>query len=77
MCLAPRHVNLSPPPPTHVATPTHVHRDFSAETISILLIEIIVSIYAHKSAHRWLDGLIILMLYPLSLLIVALLEVMP
>eukprot|EP00730_Choanoeca_flexa_P013326 TRINITY_DN5196_c0_g1_i1.p1 TRINITY_DN5196_c0_g1~~TRINITY_DN5196_c0_g1_i1.p1 ORF type:complete len:583 (+),score=148.80 TRINITY_DN5196_c0_g1_i1:29-1777(+) len=47
---------------------------FSAETISILLIQILMAYYAHRPVHRLLDGLIIFSFYPLSLLIVALLE---
>eukprot|EP00043_Microstomoeca_roanoka_P015030 m.149825 g.149825 ORF g.149825 m.149825 type:complete len:613 (-) comp16163_c6_seq1:309-2147(-) len=47
---------------------------FSAETISILLIEVIVGFLAHKATHRLIDGILIFLLYPLSLVLVAVLE---
>ena len=40
----------------------------------MLCVQILVAIYAHKRTLRLLDGFIILLLYPLSLLLVALLE---
>eukprot|EP00042_Codosiga_hollandica_P030140 m.173729 g.173729 ORF g.173729 m.173729 type:complete len:609 (-) comp53275_c1_seq1:41-1867(-) len=47
---------------------------FSAETISIFLIQVLVAAYTWKSTHRLVDGFIILGFYPLSLALVALLE---
>lgn len=47
---------------------------FSAETISILLIQIMMAIMAQKSVHRLVDAVVIISLYPASLLVVALIE---
>jgi len=47
---------------------------FSAETISILTIEVLVGIMAMKKVHRLIDGIIILCFYPLAVVIVYLLE---
>jgi hypothetical protein len=47
---------------------------FSAETVTILLVEVLVLAYSFKEVHTVLDGLVILSFYPLSLLLVAMLE---
>lgn len=47
---------------------------FSAETLSILLVELVMVAYSFKQVHTPADALAILSLYPLSLLLVALLE---
>ncbi|EDQ92927.1 uncharacterized protein MONBRDRAFT_13838, partial [Monosiga brevicollis MX1] len=47
---------------------------FSAETISILLIQVAMVGMAMKRIHTLLDACIIMSFYPLSLLVVALLE---
>eukprot|EP00051_Salpingoeca_urceolata_P022048 m.352557 g.352557 ORF g.352557 m.352557 type:complete len:639 (-) comp19903_c6_seq3:847-2763(-) len=47
---------------------------FSAETLSILLIELAMGLYAHKKTHRLLDAVIIFSLYPLSLVFVILVK---
>lgn len=47
---------------------------FSAETISIMLIQFLVAIYAQKKTHTMFDGYCIIMFYPLALFIVYLLE---
>eukprot|EP00045_Choanoeca_perplexa_P016259 m.217961 g.217961 ORF g.217961 m.217961 type:complete len:581 (-) comp17210_c1_seq2:101-1843(-) len=47
---------------------------FSAETISILLIQLLMFYYGHLKVHRLLDAMIIMSFYPLSLLVVILLE---
>eukprot|EP00055_Hartaetosiga_balthica_P012903 m.64162 g.64162 ORF g.64162 m.64162 type:complete len:567 (+) comp8104_c0_seq4:25-1725(+) len=47
---------------------------FSAETISIVLIQVAMTIYAHKRTHTLLDGIIIVSFYPISLVLVALIE---
>ena len=49
-------------------------REFAAETIAILVVQLIVSIIAQKTTHRLLDGLVVLSLYPLSLGLVIILE---
>lgn len=48
--------------------------EFSAETISIVFIEIVMWLLCMKKTHRLLDGFIVLSLYPLSLIIVIILE---
>eukprot|EP00919_Chromeraceae_sp_WS-2016_P001894 GHVR01004530.1.p1 GENE.GHVR01004530.1~~GHVR01004530.1.p1 ORF type:complete len:564 (+),score=96.71 GHVR01004530.1:78-1769(+) len=47
---------------------------FSAETMCILFVEIVVATYAFKRVHRLIDGLIVLCFYPISLGIVYVLE---
>lgn len=48
--------------------------EFSAETLSILLIEVVMAAIAHKTTHRLLDAFLVLSLFPASLLFVWLLE---
>eukprot|EP00658_Telonema_sp_P-2_P044636 TRINITY_DN3252_c0_g1_i9.p1 TRINITY_DN3252_c0_g1~~TRINITY_DN3252_c0_g1_i9.p1 ORF type:complete len:543 (+),score=181.11 TRINITY_DN3252_c0_g1_i9:127-1755(+) len=48
--------------------------EFTAETLSILLIEIIMIYYTQKKNQRMFDAVVILSLYPLALGFVALLE---
>eukprot|EP00049_Salpingoeca_infusionum_P026725 m.27542 g.27542 ORF g.27542 m.27542 type:complete len:576 (+) comp8937_c1_seq2:50-1777(+) len=48
--------------------------EFSAETISILFIEVVMAIYAHKRYHSLLDGILILAMFPASIVLVAILE---
>lgn len=47
---------------------------FSAETISILMIQLLMAAMAQKRSHSLLDGIIIILFYPLSLVTVALIE---
>ena len=47
---------------------------FSAETLSILIVELIMAAIAHKRTHRLIDGCIVLLLFPISLILVWLLE---
>jgi len=48
--------------------------EFSAETISILVVELIMGFYCFKKVHTLFDGYFILMIFPLSLALVWLLE---
>ena len=48
--------------------------EFSAETIAILTVEVIVACMTLKKVHRGIDAVIILSLYPLSMALVAILE---
>jgi hypothetical protein len=50
--------------------------EFFAETLSILFVQVFIALYAMKSTHTLMDGLIILSLYPISLILVATLESM-
>ena len=47
---------------------------FSAETLSILFVELVMLFVAAKSSHRVVDGLYVLSLYPICLLMVWVLE---
>ncbi|CAI5742951.1 unnamed protein product [Hyaloperonospora brassicae] len=47
---------------------------FSAETLSILFVEFAVGFIAMKKTQRLLDGLFVMLLYPLSILLVVVLE---
>ncbi|GLE07933.1 hypothetical protein PINS_up018762 [Pythium insidiosum] len=47
---------------------------FSAETIAILLVELVMGYFAMKKTQRLFHGLIVLMLYPMSIGLVFLLE---
>ena len=47
---------------------------YLAETLTILVVEVIMGIYSLKSHHTILDGIFILSLFPLSLLFVLFLE---
>eukprot|EP00054_Salpingoeca_dolichothecata_P018091 m.110591 g.110591 ORF g.110591 m.110591 type:complete len:595 (+) comp22730_c0_seq3:52-1836(+) len=47
---------------------------FSAETISVFVIQVLMFAFTQKQTHRLLDAVIVISLYPLSLLMVALLE---
>eukprot|EP00030_Apusomonadida_sp_AF-17_P007613 a842136_521.p1 GENE.a842136_521~~a842136_521.p1 ORF type:complete len:576 (-),score=280.96 a842136_521:53-1741(-) len=48
--------------------------EFSAETISIIMVELLMLIFAFRSTQRLIDGYLVLMLYPLSLVVVWVLE---
>ncbi|KAI9911853.1 hypothetical protein PsorP6_009045 [Peronosclerospora sorghi] len=48
--------------------------EFSAETFSILFVELSIGYIAMKKTQRLLDGLIVLLLYPFSIFLVFLLE---
>lgn len=50
--------------------------EFFAETLTILLVQVCIAVYALKSTHTVMDGCFILALYPLSLMLVAGLEAM-
>mmetsp|Transcript_36673 Transcript_36673/g.80388 ORF Transcript_36673/g.80388 Transcript_36673/m.80388 type:complete len:566 (+) Transcript_36673:79-1776(+) len=47
---------------------------FSAETVAIVTIELLVGLMALKKVHRLLDGIIILLFYPMAVVIVYMLE---
>lgn len=47
---------------------------FSAETISILVIQILMVLFMHKRVHRLFDACVVITFYPLCLVMVALLE---
>lgn len=47
---------------------------YTAETAAIIFVQIIVGIYARKKMITYLDGWIILALYPLSIALVYVLE---
>ena len=47
-----------------------VVRNFAAETISIVAVQVVVGIMAQKTTHRLSDAFIIAALYPLSLVLV-------
>ncbi|KAE9259851.1 hypothetical protein PF008_g33261, partial [Phytophthora fragariae] len=48
--------------------------EFSAETFSILLVELAIGYIAMKKTQRLIDGLVVLLLYPTSIFLVFLLE---
>ena len=48
--------------------------EFFAETLTILLVQFIMGIFAFKSTHTMFDATLILSLYPLSLACVYILE---
>lgn len=48
--------------------------EFSAETLAILLVELIIGVIALKKTQRLFDALIVFSLYPLSIVLVYLLE---
>ncbi len=48
--------------------------EFSAETLSILFVEIIVFAFTTKRTHNLLDAILLISIYPLSLVLVGLLE---
>lgn len=50
--------------------------NYLAETLTILLVEIVMGIYSLKGHHTLLDGLVIFSLFPLSLIFVQVLESM-
>lgn len=50
--------------------------NYLAETLTILMVEVIMGIYSLKSHHTLLDGIFILSLFPLSLIFVDILESM-
>lgn len=54
--------------------PTGLVWEFSAETFSILFVEFVIGYIAMKKTQRLVDGLIVLMLYPTSILLVMFLE---
>ena len=47
---------------------------FSAETVVIVLVQLYMFFMANKQVHYLRDGLLVVLLYPLSLVLVALLE---
>ena len=47
---------------------------FFAETLSILLCQVVIAIYAQKSVHTMFDAYCILAIFPLALVVVAILE---
>jgi len=49
---------------------------FFAETFSILLVQIIIAFFCQKKVHTMRDGYIILSLFPLAIVVVAVLEAM-
>lgn len=49
-------------------------REFAAETISIFVVQLIMGFIAQKTTHRVIDALVVLSLYPLSLVLVIVLE---
>jgi len=51
-----------------------LHWEFTAETLAIIAVEVCMAVIALKRTHRLFDGLLVLMLYPLSLMLVAGLE---
>ena len=48
--------------------------EFSAETISIVLVQVIVGVYSFKEHQYMRDGWVILVLYPASIFFVFVLE---
>ena len=48
--------------------------NYLAETLTILVVEVIMGVYSLKSHHTLLDGCIIMSLFPLSLIFVFTLE---
>ena len=48
--------------------------EFFAETLTILLVQLVMAAMALKNKHTLLDAFAIISLYPLSLVMVALLE---
>ena len=52
----------------------HLPWEYSAETISICLIESVMAYYSFRTTYRVLDGLVILALFPSAIIIVHVLE---
>eukprot|EP00904_Undaria_pinnatifida_P012665 jgi/Undpi1/8529/HiC_scaffold_25.g10996.m1 len=52
----------------------HLAWEFSAETVTILVVQAVIAVVSLRTTHRVIDGLAVLCLYPLSLLLVAALE---
>lgn len=48
--------------------------EFFAETLTILIVQFTMAFFAFKKVHTLLDGFLILSLYPLSLMLVYVLE---
>ena len=48
--------------------------EFSAETISIVLVECVMGFYSLKTTHTVLDGAVVVSMFPISIAVVALLE---
>ena len=48
--------------------------EFAAETLSIVVVQLIVGAIAQKTTHRLLDGVIVASLYPLAIVFVIVLE---
>lgn len=48
--------------------------EFTAETVSIIFVELVLFLYTFKKTHTLCDAALILSLYPLSLLLVWVLE---
>ncbi len=49
-------------------------REFAAETISIFAVQIVMGVIAQKTTHRLIDAFVVISLYPLSLILVIILE---
>jgi hypothetical protein len=49
---------------------------FFAETFSILLVQCIIAMFCQKKVHTMKDGYLILSLFPLAIVVVAVLESM-
>ena len=58
----------------HVLSDKNLEWSFSAETISILFVQLVMGLFAMKRVHTMFDGFLVIMLYPASLVIVAVLE---
>ncbi len=48
--------------------------EFFAETLAILIVQFIIGFFAFKRVHTLIDGFMILSLYPLSLMLVYVLQ---
>lgn len=48
--------------------------EFAAETLTIVLVQLAVGLYAQRTLFRLRDAYIIMAMYPLSIMIVVLLE---
>ena len=53
---------------------TGIEWDFTAETVGIVIVEAIVAFMAQRKCMRLIDGVIIMMLYPLSLVLIAVMQ---
>ncbi len=48
--------------------------EFAAETISIIVVQLVVGLMTQKTTHRVLDGVIVFAMYPLTIALVVILE---